>query len=281
MTPKLAASAGTANYQDTQVSKTPGLQLTLPIESSALAWYYQDVGGTGEVTMVQAVILTCDRTNGRQAELFSELDELNPIIYRDRGEGAAIGTKKALWEALIHSSGTDRDIAFFEDDVVPHPCAAHTVLCTVLPPDVGVMSFCDMRELPEGTVPGQYEVSAMGIDGRGFWGNQALLIRRDVAVILASTDWFSEEIEALPGVQAHKCLWPKDLKALNCSDIRMSYIVHTMGLRYCVYVPSLFEHVGHVSACFPRVGLGERTTRNLKPRSNPWMSEAKALRLGY
>jgi hypothetical protein len=215
--------------------------------------------------IVQPVILT---TPGHEPFLLIQQvrDQIGPaVMFCDRdGLGAARATKEAIRLALEVSSNrynNPRHILFLEDDVEMHWTAPAYVFGADFPEHVGVMSFCDMREMPSGAKPGIYPCSALGSDQRGWWGNQAIAIRRDVAEYLAIADWFSESIENSRGVRAHKAAYEDEGR--NCSDIRMSLLVHTALLNYAVHVPSVFLHVGHQSRCFPnRISLGERETRN-------------------
>jgi hypothetical protein len=133
------------------------------------------------------------------------------------------------------------------------------------PDDVGVISLCDMREMPSGCHDGIYPRRANGTDGNGWWGNQAMLIHPETVALLDSFEWFCETVEGWRGVRAHAVAYADNGK--NCSDIRMSMIVHHFGgyrNKYAVHVPSLFRHMGQRSVCFPErlPELGERETRN-------------------
>lgn len=185
-----------------------------------------------------------------------------PIVHRDqRREGAALATKEALRRGA--AAGEGQHVLFLEDDVDIDPMASSRVATTEFPDGVGVISFCDMREVPEFSPVGLYRRSALGADGRGWWGNQALLIHHEIAAMCVAADWFAPEIEESPGVQAHRVAYGDD--GLNCSDLRLALLVHRHGgarRDYAVHVPSLFRHVGGDSACFPGRGMGERETRN-------------------
>lgn len=186
------------------------------------------------------------------------------ILHQDQGSGAAIATQHAIALAVKNAAPSDY-ILFCEDDVEMHPTAPDRIKNHLHFPTevhVGVICLCDMREMPRWQPPGIYPRSALGSDGRGWWGDQALLIHPTVASYLASADWFSPDIERSKGVSAHKAAYEDDGK--NCSDIRMSLLVHAHEVlnRYAVYVPSLFVHRGDTSTCFKRYELGERETKN-------------------
>ena len=152
---------------------------------------------------------------------------------------------------------------FLEDDLRVDQSAPARIRAVSFPDDVAVICFCDMREIPEFSEDGIYHCSALGSDGFGWWGNQALLIHKDSAQLLATRDWFSPEIESSKSLQSHRILHEDEGR--NCSDIRMALLVHQHGHPrncYAVHVPSLFLHVGDESRCFPGRHLGERQTRN-------------------
>jgi len=182
------------------------------------------------------------------------------MVHRDDGrDGAAVATRNAISRAAA-SGG---HVLFLEDDVLADAEAPELVSRVAFPERVGVISFCDMREVPEYAPRGLYERSALGSDGRGWWGNQALLIHRGCAAMSGREDWFSARIESSRGIRTHVAAYGDGGR--NCSDIRFSLLVHLHGgdrSLYAVHVPSLFKHVGHDSACFPGRTMGERETRN-------------------
>ncbi|MCX6432466.1 MAG: hypothetical protein NTX29_06635 [Actinobacteria bacterium] len=214
---------------------------------------------------LQPVILTTPQRRHEHvdsiATAFADAEGFaNPIVYCDeRGDGAAIATRKAL---ALAAAG-DQHVLFLEDDVLVDHEAPTMIAAVEFPPGVAAITFCDMREVSEFAPAGLYRRSAMGADGRGWWGNQALLIHRDVAAACVQADWFSPEIESARGILVHKVTYDDDGR--NCSDIRLALLIHALpGDRhdYAVHVPSLFKHVGHESVCFPGRSIGERETRN-------------------
>jgi hypothetical protein len=214
---------------------------------------------------IQPIVLTTPaRRHGQVdsiAEAFADHSGFEtPLIHSDdRGAGAAAATRDA-----IRRAGTnDAPVLFLEDDVLVDPEAPDRIARADFPEDVAVISFCDMREVPEFSPGGLYLRDAMGSDGRGWWGNQALLIHAETAVLLGRVDWFAPEIEDSIGVRVHKVTYNDDGR--NCSDIRLSLLVRLHGgtrYRYAVSVPSVCKHVGYESVCFPGRSMGERETRN-------------------
>ena len=184
-----------------------------------------------------------------------------PLVYEDRaGEGAARATHQAIVAA--NQRAPRSPVLLLEDDVRVHPEVVVALPQVTFSAAVGVISFCDMREVEEYASDGLYERSALGSDGRGWWGNQALLIHPETAAVLAAADWFAPAIDQSRGVVVHRVTYNDGGR--NCADIRLALIVHAQPRRnrYAVHVPSLFLHVGHDSLCFPGRTLGERATRN-------------------
>lgn len=186
---------------------------------------------------------------------------LVPLVSVDlSGAGAARATQQAIQLATTQAPGAP--VLLLEDDVQPHEEAPAAIRQVRFPDNVAVICFCDMREVEEYAADGLYDRSALGSDGRGWWGNQALLIHPETVLALVNADWFSPEIESARGVVVHRATYDDDGR--NCADIRLALIVHRQPRRnrYGVVVPSVFLHVGHQSLCFPGRSMGERATRN-------------------
>lgn len=221
--------------------------------------------GSAARPRIQPVVLTVPEREGDRVQPIIEALARHPGFYpamvvEDREH---VGAAEATRRAILQAGGTGGDVLFLEDDLVMDDEAPERIVATPFPDGVGVMSFCDMREVPEFSPAGIYRRSAMGSDGRGWWGNQALLIHADIVGMCARVDWFSPEVEQALGIRVHKLTYGDDGR--NCSDLRLALLVARHGgdrRDYAVSVPSLFAHVGHVSLCFPGRTLGERETRN-------------------
>jgi hypothetical protein len=187
---------------------------------------------------------------------------LLPVLVHvdEQHEGAARATQRAI--ALASCTSPSSAVLLLEDDLEVDATAAERIVAAQFAENVAVISFCDMREVAEYAPDGLYPRSALGSDGRGWWGNQALLIHPETAALLADADWFAPAIEEARGVVVHRVTYEDGGR--NCADIRLALIVHSQPRRnhYAVHVPSLFLHVGHDSLCFPGRTLGERATRN-------------------
>jgi hypothetical protein len=214
---------------------------------------------------IQPVVLTTPEYRADWgAKLAASLDcsgAVNPPVIHcdDGGKGAARATQEAIAAALRPNC----HVLLLEDDVVADETAIATIAEATFPDGVGAISFCDMREVPEYSPDGLYVRPALGSDGFGWWGNQALLIHHDTADLLVRADWFSDFVNDSKGVRSHTLL--HDDNGRNCSDIRISLLIAHFGQnrdKYAVHVPSLFIHVGHESRCFPGRAMGERETRN-------------------
>jgi hypothetical protein len=223
---------------------------------------------------VIAVILTHPKRyhTGSPAKLERSLraQGIRVDVYADKdSEGAACATRKAL--QLMADVHRGQHVLFCEDDITVCDGLGKAVVDAALDWKAGFLTheavrcFCDMRELPEGSAPGLYTRSPLGCDGFGWWGNQCMLIHRDIVKYLSGEDWFSPWVCAQRGVYAHTVKYRDEGR--QCSDIRMSYLIARNSQRnqYVVHVPSLAIHVGTESICFDGRGLGERETRNKGP----------------
>ncbi|MEI7951354.1 MAG: hypothetical protein WCH37_01550 [Synechococcaceae cyanobacterium ELA182] len=215
---------------------------------------------------IQPVILTMP---GERAAMVEALRQAfsgqprfrEPLIHSDtKREGAARATQQAIRLACHQAPGSP--VLLLEDDIQADAQAPQRIGSMAFAPSWAVISFCDMREVEEYAPDGLYRCSALGSDGRGWWGNQALLLHPETAGLLAAADWFSPDIESARGVVVHRVTY--DDEGRNCADIRLALIVHCQPVRnwYAVHVPSLFLHQGHQSLCFPGRSMGERSTRN-------------------
>jgi hypothetical protein len=179
------------------------------------------------------------------------------------------GGAKATQDGIRLATG-DEHVLLCEDDILVCDDLYGAVKAVEFPPQVGVICYCDMREMPTGTPRGLYPVSALGSDGLGWWGNQCLLIHKEVVLYLQREDWFAPEVCNHPGVLSHAVAYGDS--GLNCTDKRMSLLVHKSSRPlYAVHVPSLAIHAGHQSVCFGGRGLGERETRN--PGRCSWLEK--------
>jgi hypothetical protein len=208
---------------------------------------------------IQSVVLTSPQRRSNHS--YDQLGKV--LVYCDYLHfGAALATNRAITFATRLSP--DSHILFVEDDVELCEDFWARVNALEFPVDVGIISLHDMREMSSGCADGLYPRSALGSDGHGWWGNQALLIHHDVAHMLVAMNWFCDDIEKSPGIEAHKVAYCDNGR--NCSDIRLSLVVNSLPFRnkYAVHVPSLVRHVGHQSLCFPDrpAQLGERETKN-------------------
>ena len=172
--------------------------------------------------VIQPVILTTSARRESHVAAISAAFAAHPRFARpmvhcdEQQDGAAVATRDAISKAAAGGG----HVLFLEDDVLVDPEAPALISCAAFPADVAVISFCDMREVPEYAPRGLYRCSALGADGRGWWGNQAILIHAECAAMSSREDWFSGPIQASPGIRTHVAAYGDGGR--NCSDIRLS-----------------------------------------------------------
>lgn len=213
--------------------------------------------------LIKTVVVSTPTRPVLPAQSLSDQKLFDVLNYVDEHLlGAAYAARNAIEAAALRWPG--EHILFLEDDVIPSTGSGAAIQQLVFLENEGVICLCDMREVPSFSAVGRYQKSALGSDGRGWWGNQALYIHRDVVKYITTQDWFAPFIEQSKAVRAHNVMYEDGGR--NCSDMRLALIVHTSRRPlYSVHVPSLFLHKGHDSVCFPGRTMGERETRNWSP----------------
>lgn len=148
----------------------------------------------------------------------------------DHSQGNLAAFVRILTLSRIH--GVDY-LFFVEDDVRPCKNALQRMYDVGVPLGCAFTTFFDMKEFYPGAPSGLYNVPVRGIDGRGFWGMQALCINGAVLREIFDSKHMHER--------------RKDLK--SHSDIVLMEAVEKLGFKYyAAHVPSLVEHVGHNSS---------------------------------
>lgn len=162
--------------------------------------------------------------------------------------GTTEDTMRALTYARFDREDVDR-LLFFEDDVQPCQNAVARMARMPIPGRVAFVSCCDLRGLG-GLAPALLEVPRDGIDGRGHWGNQALIIPWGTLARVVSK-WEGTVPGTLPRM---------------ASDVVLAELACEPGERFGVYAPSLVQHVGDVSLATPGAGLVAegRVARNFR-----------------
>jgi hypothetical protein len=162
------------------------------------------------------------------------------------------GTRENLWEAfrtaVDHPSRCDR-LLYFEDDVILQgPWAlARMATCPILPHQA-FLSFHDMKDLPENSPAGIYDLPLTGADGRGFWGLQAVAFPRRTFEYLAPKNPYS--------------LRTKNPRAEGDRVVE-EFLQQSPWPGYGLHCPSLVQHIGEVSVAHPDQPLASRATRNV------------------
>jgi hypothetical protein len=136
--------------------------------------------------------------------------------------------------ALQISSPGDR-ILFFEDDISFCKNAVARMLAVGVPPGCAFTSFFDMKEFFPGTPYGLYRVPLSGVDGRGFWGLQAVLFTYETVKTFVESEVFKVRAKTL---KSHS-----DMVLVEALK-EVAKEGHQTCDAYAAHVPSLVEHEG-------------------------------------
>lgn len=150
------------------------------------------------------------------------------------------GNLRAFHRVMVKASidKVERHI-FIEDDVRPCQGAIKRMLDVGVPGGLPFVSFFDMKEFYPGAPEGLYTVPLMGIDGRGFWGLQAVLFNQPLMTMA-----FIEPKS--PGLRFFR---EQMNKHRSHSDMILAQALQKAGYdRYACHLPCLFEHVGHTDS---------------------------------
>lgn len=219
----------------------------------------------GGTSFVQDLARAVDREGGARLQrlVFVDGDEaVRQRIERKLSEHGVVdwqvvalgprrGSTLGMQCALSEASRQRRDVLFFEDDVLPCKGAVERMLVVPVPEDCGCITFFDMKDVPRGAPPGLYRYAPRELPGWDFWGCQSLRLPVEMVHWLASQSWAS--VTARPVKMG--------------SDLALGILVarHPGRNKIAVHIPSLVQHIGFVSACFPGIPLTERrSTRHFR-----------------
>lgn len=179
------------------------------------------------------------------------------------------GTRTNMWRAfdLAYAAGVER-LIYIEDDALPCQGAIARILSLEVPADLAFLSFYDGSMISAGAPDGIHRVTTRGPDGTGFWGALAMYMpRRTIEYCLRhdpggfAPHWGQIRMGSDSSLGLHLAAgpWPS----------------------YGIHVPTLFDHVGDVSAAHPGDTLREhRVARNFRGqafdalslgRGAPWL----------
>lgn len=150
------------------------------------------------------------------------------------------GTTQDMFSVLDHVAKAAPELErllYFEDDVQPCFHAVTRMSTLDVPDRMAFVTCCDLRGYG-GKLPALLEVPSEGYDGRGHWGNQALVIpgRTLRHVVGQSLPW---------GLTR------------NLADVVLSQMACSppMPPRFGVLAPSIVQHTGELSLATPRATL--------------------------
>ncbi len=176
------------------------------------------------------------------------------------GTGNAANTQIAFHGVCVEIDrrpGTD-DVLFFEDDIVPCRNAVTGFGLIPVPDHCGFLAAFDHRNVLRSPSPRLLLVAADDPSGPqgswGFWGNQALKIPRRTIEHLTKQ---RTDRTYLPGVRSR--LYGSDVWLGDHAASR-----HAPWQVYGLLAPSLFQHIGAVSAVGTHWSLQGRTAANFR-----------------
>jgi len=158
-------------------------------------------------------------------------------------------TRENLWQAFRLALEVQAErLLYFEDDLWPCRNAVARMVAVPVPEGTALVSYHDKRWRSLGrTAVGVHVVPAPDVDGKGFWGSQALSIPRRALEYLATRDPYAIRTANT---------------ARNCDRVLEDYVAVSPWPRIAYHAPSLIRHVGEVSVAHP-----DRTN---PPTHIPW-----------
>lgn len=157
-----------------------------------------------------------------------------PFAWQRRRMMRRPGNLHAVLEAFTIGAEYDR-LLFFEDDVIACRNAVVRMRQVGVPDDCAFTTFFDMKEGRCGDPAGLSRVPAMGKDGRGFWGTQAVMFPQRTLRYLVDNKRFW--VDAVPNKHSADALFSHQL-------------LYSPWPQYALHTPNLVEHVGDVSSVF-------------------------------
>lgn len=157
--------------------------------------------------------------------------------------GASRGNLAAFHATLKFSLSVaqPRDyILFFEDDISFAKNAVARMLEIGVPEGCAFTSFFDMKEFFPGMPYGLYRVPLSGVDGRGFWGLQAVLLTYKTVKTFVNSPLVIERMEKLKN---HSDMVLMEVLQEACKEEGSKGTGGGCDA-YAAHVPSLVEHEG-------------------------------------
>jgi len=150
------------------------------------------------------------------------------VVQLSRQSKGNLRTFMAIMSRAFAEGQPGDRMLFFEDDISFCKNALTRMLRVGVPSGCAFTTFFDMKEFFPGTPYGLYRVPLQGVDGRGFWGLQAVMFPHETVKA------FHESV--VPAQQAEKLKSHSDM-----------VLVKALGAQYesyCGHVPCLVEHEG-------------------------------------
>jgi hypothetical protein len=204
------------------------------LPSTALA--IDEQGGAGLLRLV-----TVDGDAAAVTESKRLLTAAGRHDWQVMGLDGPLGSTAAMRATLALAAKHQRDVLFFEDDVVLCRNAIRRMRAVQVPADCACVSFFDMKEVGGAAAPGLYARGMNRSTSWEFWGCQSLRFPAAVVAWLAEQDWWHTWVG----------------KAQMASDTIVGALLrrYPAHIPMAVHIPCLVEHVGRTSACAPGMSL--------------------------
>lgn len=163
--------------------------------------------------------------------------------------GSRSGPRRNLWTAfrLAVERNAER-LIYTEDDIEPCRNAVKYMCKLDVPSSMALVTFHDWKEFAPGTPAGMYRLRFPGRDGRGFFGNQCIMLPRATLDYLIQQDPYA--------------IWKSNLAKYSDRTMEAYLYMSMIWSYYACHMPCLVRHVGAVSAAHPGKLLDKRNTSN-------------------
>lgn len=179
------------------------------------------------------------------------------------------GSTKDTWEVFYFAwqncnLGYSEKVLFFEDDIIAGINAVRLMHQLNVPERCALTTYFDQRRVNQSRYPTIIETPANSFDGRGHWGNQAMVFPA------RTIKWLAER--AIP-----------QYEQVNFSDVALGReLMKSPWPKIAHFGPTMFKHVGEISLANAGMDLSAKlrsTPENFKDDYDV-MTELRFLNVG-